>query len=41
MASLPSLHAADVVRELVKDYDLPQHKVREGNVNRFMAFVGE
>lgn len=26
--------------DLVKDYDLPEHRVREGNVNRFMAFCG-
>jgi len=30
----------DIARQLVKDYGLVEHTLREGNLNRFMAFCG-
>lgn len=30
----------DTIRGLVKEYGLQEHAIREGNVNRFMAFIG-
>lgn len=35
------LWTADTIRGLVKEYGLQEHAVREGNVNRFMAFIGK
>jgi len=41
-ASLRALfsYEPDVVKELLQEYGLPPHPVREGNLNRFMSFVG-
>lgn len=34
-------HVANSARELVRDYELPEDEVREQNLNRFMAHIGE
>jgi len=41
-ASLKALfsYELDVIKELLQEYKLPPHSIREGAVNRFMAFVG-
>jgi len=28
------------INDLLRDYDLPEHRIREGGANRFMAYVG-
>jgi len=30
----------DILQDLLKDYELPYHRVREGSVNRFLSYVG-
>jgi len=35
------LFPADTARQLVQDFHLPEHDLRERNLNRFMAYIGK